>query len=59
MPTNKKRFMVTVTSEIHKELIILKKEHFYDTSYSEMLRYLLQKGLEVEKSNKNNEEKSP
>ena len=49
----KLRFTLTVPEEMAKETEKLKKEKFYDKSYAEMYRNLIELGLkEVEKKQK-------
>ncbi len=45
MVTNMKRFTVSVTPDIEQSLDKLKKEQFYNTTQSEMVRYLIKLGL--------------
>ena len=45
MPTNSKRVMVTIPPEVEKEIDNLKQKKFYDKSYSEMYRRILQVGI--------------
>ena len=40
-----KRFTVSVTPDIEQSLDKLKKEQFYNTTQSEMVRYLIKLGL--------------
>lgn len=47
MATDRKRFTVTLSSDLVKEADILKQETFYNTSQSEMYRYLIGLGLEL------------
>lgn len=50
MEKKKLRFSLTVPEEIAKETEKLKKERFYDKSYAEMYRNLIEIGLkEMEK----------
>ena len=45
MATSMKRQMVSLTPDLEAALARLKKEQFYNTSQSEMLRYLIRRGL--------------
>ena len=45
MATSMKRQMVSLTPDLETALDRLKKERFYNTSQSEMLRYLIRRGL--------------
>ena len=45
MATSMKRQMVSLTPDLEVALDRLKKEQFYNTSQSEMLRYLIRQGL--------------
>jgi hypothetical protein len=45
MPTNKKRIMVTIEPEWEPKLDELKRNVFYNTSASAMLRYIMERGL--------------
>ena len=45
MATSMTRKMVTIPPDLEFALDRLKKEQFYNTSKSEMLRYLIQQGL--------------
>lgn len=45
MATKQKRFMISVTSNMEKDLDVLKKERFYNVSQAEMLRYVIGLGL--------------
>jgi len=46
--TNCKRMMVTIKPEMEKNMEKLKKKKYYNTSNSEMLRHLLDLGMEIE-----------
>lgn len=48
-----KRMTVTLLPEWEEELNILKKEDFYNTSKSELIRYLIKTGLNQIKKEKN------
>lgn len=52
MSTNLKRMTVTFLPEWDEDLDRLKKEQFYDKSKSELIRYLIQQGLEKVKNDK-------
>lgn len=41
-----KRFSVTMTPEIEPALLKLKQEQFFDRSRTEMIQFLLKRGLE-------------
>jgi hypothetical protein len=49
MPTKSKRISITIFPELETDLDVLKKEKFYKESQSEMLRYLIKLGLQVNK----------
>lgn len=51
MATKLKRFTISVTSDIEADLDKIKKEYFYKTTQSEMIRTLITKGLNVIKNN--------
>ena len=59
MSTELKRIMLTLLPEWEPDLEQLKKEKFFNTSYSKMYQYLISIALETEKQNinKNTEEK--
>ena len=46
MSTQMKRFMLSITPEMDKEMRLLKKERFYDVPYAEMYRAVIKLGLE-------------
>lgn len=46
MATSMKRMTVSFPAEWESEIAKLKKERFYDKPTSELIRYLIQKGLE-------------
>lgn len=46
MPTELKRISVTIPTDLEEQLDLLKQEKFYKKSYGEMLRQLIQLGLE-------------
>lgn len=52
MTTDNKRIMVSITPELGQKLDMIKKEHFYDKSYSEVFRYIFSLGLKAAKEEK-------
>lgn len=46
MPTDMKRFTVSITKEMEKDLSDQKKETYYANTQSEMIRDLIRRGLE-------------
>lgn len=50
MATSMKRFMLTVAPEMERTLDELKQKMFYNKSYSEMYRYILEVGMSAIKS---------
>ncbi len=42
-----KRFSISITPEIQKELDTLKKDKFYDKPQSEMVRFLILTGIKT------------
>lgn len=52
MSTKLKRMTLTFLSEWDEDFDKLKKEQFYDKPKSEMIRYLIQQGLEKVKNDK-------
>lgn len=57
MPTQMKRFMLSITPEMDKEMRLLKKERFYAVPYSEMYREIIKLGLEEAERQKQQTEK--
>lgn len=55
MSTGLKRFTISVTSEMEEKLNALKKEKFYNTNQTEMIRYLIELGLNAYASAKEKE----
>lgn len=47
-PANK-RFTVTITPEIESDLLKLKREQFFNQSRTEMIQFVLKRGLEPTK----------
>lgn len=47
MENTKKRITVTIPQEKEREIEALKKEKFEDASDSDVLRFLIEKGLEA------------
>lgn len=45
MATLNKRFTISLTPELEKDLDCLKKNAFYNTTQSEMIRYVLSIGI--------------
>ena len=45
MATAAKRFMLTVTPDMEQDLDELKQKEFYNKSYSDMYRYILETGI--------------
>lgn len=45
MPTDMKRFTVSITKEMEKDLSDQKKETYYANTQSEMIRDLIRQGL--------------
>ncbi len=52
MSGDSKRISITIPIELQHKLDSLKKEGFYKESYSEMLRYLIEVGLQKSKESK-------
>lgn len=52
MPTNRKRFMLTVPDDIAADAADVKRDLFYDKPYSEMYRQLIRMGLDSLKAGK-------
>ena len=50
MPTQNKRFMLSVPSDVETDAAEVKRRLFYDKPYSEMYRYLIRKGLDAIKT---------
>lgn len=48
MPQRKKRMLITVDSQLETALDALKKEKFYNTTRSEMLRCIIQTALDID-----------
>ncbi len=46
MATEMHRFMLSIPKEMESEVQSVKKNYFYDKSYAEMYRQLIQIGLE-------------
>lgn len=57
MSTKLSRTTITIPNEWESELRSLKQEQFYDKSKSELLRYLIQQGLEQIRKSKATQEK--
>lgn len=57
MSTKLSRTTITIPNEWESELRSLKQEQFYDKSKSELLRYLIQQGLEQTRKSKATQEK--
>lgn len=47
MATNLKRFTISITPDIEKELDILKKENYYNMTQNDMIRDLIVRGLKT------------
>ncbi len=47
MDTNMKRFSVSLTPDLVADLDALKKDKFYNSNQSEMIRFLITLGLEA------------
>ena len=47
MEAETKRVMLSITPEMADGIDKLKKEQFYDKPYSDLLRYLISRGLEA------------
>lgn len=45
MPTNKKRVLVTIEPEWEQKLDDLKRGQFYNTSYSAVIRFVMERGF--------------
>ena len=59
MPTKMKRFTLTVTPEMEVYLDELKRTEFYNKSCAEMYRYILDTGLNIIESDKQNMQCKP
>lgn len=45
MATNLKRFTISITPDMEKDLDAAKRERYYNTTQNEMIRELINKGL--------------
>lgn len=52
MDTKKKRYMLTVPSDMEEDIAVVKQELFQDKPYSEMYRQLIRIGLDIMKEKK-------
>ena len=51
MSTEHKRITFVLTPDIEAQIDKLKKEMFYNQTTSDMIRYLIQRGIEYNRSN--------
>ncbi len=58
MATNMKRVTISISDSMENDIKMLKRTLFYDTSYSELYRQLLQHGIDTMKEKRNEEDKT-
>ncbi len=58
MATNMKRVTISISDNMENDIKMLKRTLFYDTSYSELYRQLLQHGIDSMKEKRNDEDKT-
>ncbi len=57
MATNMKRVTISISESMENDIKMLKRTLFYDKSYSELYRQLLQYGINTLKEKRNEEDK--
>ena len=58
MATKMKRVTISISDNMENDIKMLKRTLFYDTSYSELYRQLLQHGIDSMKEKRNEEDKT-